>query len=83
MKLELNINDNILQQKNFTEFDIKMIIGAALYNNNVTSTGKASEILGINRRTFLEEMGKYGAILINMDINELKRDIENAKCPSI
>jgi predicted HTH domain antitoxin len=55
-----------------------MIIGAALYNAGVTSTGKASEILGLDRRTFLDEMGKYGGVLMKMSIEEVIRDCEIA-----
>jgi len=60
MKLELDINDSILQRKNLTEFDIKMILGVALHNNNIFTSSGIAQTLGINRRTFIEEMGKYG-----------------------
>ena len=74
MKVELNINDEILKYGKFSEMDIKMMLGVSLYNNNVTSTGKTAEILGIDRVTFLEEMGKYGGLLFDDEIeNILKR----------
>jgi len=76
MKLELDIHDDILKDDGLTEFDLKMIIGTALYNNNVTSTGKTAEILGISRRTFLDEMGKYGGILFDMDIDDFIKECE-------
>ena len=60
MKLELDINDSILKRKNLTEFDVKMILGVALHNNNIITSGGIAQTLGISRRTFIEEMGKYG-----------------------
>jgi predicted HTH domain antitoxin len=60
MKLELDISDTILQYKKLTEFDVKMMIGIALHNNNIATSSGTAEILGIDRRTFIEEMGRYG-----------------------
>ena len=77
MKLELEINDSILQRENLTEFDVKMMIGVTLYNN-LTTTGKIAQILGIDRRTFIEEMGKYGASLFDDELDDLIKRYNNA-----
>lgn len=78
MKLELDINDSILQHKKLTEFDVKMIIGVALHNK-VTSTGKTAEILGMDYRDFYENMGEYGGVQFDMDINDFLKELENAR----
>jgi predicted HTH domain antitoxin len=79
MKLELEINDVILHDSNFTEFDVKMILGAALLRAGVTSTGKTAQIIGIDYRTFYEEVGKYEEMNVEMTIEDIRRDCNNAK----
>ena len=78
MKLELDINDSILQRKNLTEFDVKMVIGVALLKSGVTSTGKTAEILDLGYRDFYENIGKYIDLNIELDINDLRRDLKSA-----
>jgi len=78
MKFELDINDCILQRKNLTEFDVKMILGVALLNGGVTSTGKTAEILNLGYRDFYENIGKYTDLNVELSIDDLKRDLESA-----
>ena len=79
MKLELDINDEILKDEGFTEFDIKMILGVALLNGGVTSTGKTAEIIGIPYRKFYENMGNYDNIRIEKTLEDIFQDCENAR----
>jgi predicted HTH domain antitoxin len=41
-------------------YKVKMIIAASLFEQGVLSSGQAAELVGITRRQFLEEVGKYG-----------------------
>ena len=77
MKLELNINDEILKDEGLTEFDIRMIVGCALLNK-VTSIGKTAEIVGVERVTFQTKMGNYGGFF-ELDVNELIKECEYAE----
>ena len=70
MKIELDIHDDILKLKKLTEYDIKMYIAVALYNNGIASTGKIAEILGLDRQDIIENMGKYGGVFINGNIED-------------
>ena len=42
------------------------------------TAGKASEIAGLTKRTFIEIMGKYGVSVFGSNIEDLKNDITNA-----
>jgi len=79
MKLELNINDEILKDGGFNEFDIKMLLGVALLNGGVTSTGKTAQIIGVSYRKFYENMGKYDGIKIEKTFEDVLKDCENAR----
>ena len=79
MKLELDINDEIIKDEGFTEFDIKMFIGVALLNGGVASTGKTAEIIGIPYRKFYENIGNYDNIRIEKTFEDILQDCENAR----
>ena len=79
MKIELEIHDDILTLKNLTEYDIKMYIAVALYNNKIISTGKLAQILSLDRYEIIENMGKYGGNFIDGKIEDYIVEYENAK----
>lgn len=51
---------------------VKMIIAASLFEQGILSSGQAAELVGITRRQFLEEVGKYGVSIFG----ETAEDIE-------
>ena len=51
---------------------VKMIIAASLFEQGILSSGQAAELVGIPRRQFLEEIGKYGVSIFG----ETAQDIE-------
>ena len=77
MKFEVNLPDN--SYKDYTEHDIKMIMASALYDKGVVAAGYAAESVGIEKYTFINEMGKYGVPVLKMTAEEVKRTVENAK----
>lgn len=54
--------------------NVKMIIATSLFEQGVLSSGQAAELVGITRRQFLEEVGKYGVSIFG----ETAEDIEKA-----
>jgi predicted HTH domain antitoxin len=62
-----------------SEFNAKMILACGLYETGVLSTGQAAEMVGITKRQFIEQMGKYGASLFHLTSEELESDIRNAQ----
>jgi len=77
MKFEILLPDN--SYKNYTEHDIKMIIASSLYDKGIIALGYAAELAGMEKRTFIDEMGKYGVSVLNMNINDVERVVANAK----
>lgn len=57
------------------EKEAKMIIATALFQQGILSSGQAADLIGISRRTFLEEVGKYGVSIFGETIG----DIENMR----
>lgn len=72
--LQLNIPDSV--ERNDTE--LAMLIAAKLYENGTLSSGQASELAGLTRRTFIEMLGKYGVSVFSTSTEDLESDIENA-----
>lgn len=57
------------------EVEVRMIIAVALFEQGLLSSGQAAELAGMNRREFLEEVGKYGVSIFG----ENASDIENIR----
>ena len=57
---------------------VKMIIAASLFEQGILSSGQASELVGITRRQFLEEIGKYGVSIFGETAEDIEKisDIE-------
>ena len=57
---------------------VKMIIAASLFEQGILSSGQAAEIVGITRRKFLEEVGKYGVSIFGETAADIEKvgDIE-------
>lgn len=41
--------------------DVKMAVGAMHYNRMILTSGQSAELVGMNTRTFLENLGKFSA----------------------
>ncbi len=57
---------------------VRMIIAASLFEQGVLSSGQAAELVGITRRQFLEEIGKYGVSIFGETAEDIEKvsDIE-------
>lgn len=53
--------------------DVKMLIAAALFKQGIWSSGQAAEMVGISRRQFLEEVGKYGVSIFGETEEDLMK----------
>jgi predicted HTH domain antitoxin len=52
---------------------VKMIIAASLFEQGVFSSGQAAEWVGITRRKFLEEIGKYGVSIFGETVEDIEK----------
>ena len=81
-KIEIKYPDtlpDVLQEstKNF-EQEAKMAMAVKLFELKRIPSGIAAEIAEMDRVSFLCELHKYGVSMINMEVEELSSDVENA-----
>ena len=70
--VELKLPDSV----ELSDFDIKMTLAAKLYEDGILSGGQAAELVGISKRLFLEQLGKYGVSIFGYTAEELRQDLE-------
>lgn len=58
--------------------DIRMLAAVKLYEMGRLSSGRAAQLAGIPRVSFLQSLSRYGVSIISLTPEELKRDLENA-----
>ena len=77
MKIEVNLPDCCINKCN--EHDIRIIIASALYDKGNIALGYAAESVGFDKRTLIENMGKYEVPVLKLNDEDIKRAIENGK----
>jgi predicted HTH domain antitoxin len=61
-----------------SDFDLKMIFASKLFDEGLITSGQGAKIVGINRRSFIELLGRYGVSAFQTDEDELLEDVANA-----
>ena len=81
-KVMIEVPDEVLisLKKTPSEFskDILMLAAVKLYQMGKLSSGRAAQLVGIPRISFLQSLSKYGVPIFDLTAEELKRDFENA-----
>ncbi|WP_221393881.1 UPF0175 family protein [Dyadobacter sp. NIV53] len=72
--LTINLPESVESE----EFELKMIFAGQLYERGKVTLGQAADIVGINKRTFIEIMGRFGFSIFGDSVEDLKSDIANA-----
>jgi predicted HTH domain antitoxin len=67
--LTLKIPDSV------NEDDVKMQLAAHLFEKGLLSSGQAAELIGISKRKFLEDVGKYGVSIFGESLDDIKKII--------
>lgn len=73
--LELKLPDSV----KLSDFARKMTRAAKLYEDGILSGGQAAELVGISKREFLEQLGKYGVSIFGYTAEELREDRERQR----
>jgi predicted HTH domain antitoxin len=58
--------------------EIRMAAAAKLYEMEKLSSGRAAELAGVSRVSFLQALGRYGVPVFNVTEEELEEDVKNA-----
>lgn len=71
--LTINIPENV----DFDDKEVKMIIAAKLYEKGKLSLGQAAELVGLTKREFMGELGKYGVSIFGETLEDIDQDLQN------
>lgn len=61
------------------ERELKFLVAAKLYELGRISSGRAAELAGMSRVEFLNHLGRYRISLFNYSLEELEREIHEAR----
>ncbi|HEY9798504.1 MAG TPA: UPF0175 family protein, partial [Leptolyngbyaceae cyanobacterium] len=82
--LQLTINypatlpEALQQTREQFEQEAKWAMAVKLFEMKRISSGKAAQLIGTDRVTFLLNLHRYGAVMIDLEEEELLSDLENA-----
>lgn len=72
------IPDILQETREQFEKEAKMAMAVKMFEMKRLSSGMAASLAGVDRTTFLLNLYKYGVNMIDLEIEELESDIENA-----
>lgn len=58
--------------------EANILLAVKLYEMGKLSSGKAAELAGMSRVSFLQALSRYGAAVFDLSPDELQRDFQNA-----
>lgn len=58
--------------------EIRMAAAAKLYELGKLSSGRAAELAGVSRISFLQALARYGVSIFDLTEEELAQDLRNA-----
>ena len=53
------------------EKDVKMQLAAQLFDKGILSSGQAADLVGISKKEFLENVGKYGVSIFGESVEDI------------
>ncbi|MEX1133128.1 MAG: UPF0175 family protein [Flavobacteriales bacterium] len=73
-KITLELPD----QLDMDEKELLMMLAAHLYGDGKLSMGRAAALAGVDKRTLMENLGRFGVPVFNYSAEDLDHDIRNA-----
>ena len=74
----MSLHINLPADLTLSEFELKMILASQLFDRGAITSGQGAEMAGVNRRTFIELLGKYGVSAFQTPEDELLSEVANA-----
>ena len=59
--------------------ELKMLFAAKLFDQGLITSGQGADMVGIPKRDFILQLGKYQVSIFQYDEDELLEDIKNAR----
>ena len=60
-----------------SDFEVKMIVAARLYETGRLSAGQAAEIVNLSKRAFLEVLSDFGVSVFGYGADELRKELKS------
>lgn len=70
---------NVPENFAMNEQELSFFLAAKLYEQRMLSMGRAAEMAGLDKRTFIENVGKYEVSIFNYTREELEEEFKYAK----
>ena len=67
--LTINLPDTV------DEKDVKMQLAAQLFDKGILSSGQAADLVGISKKEFLENVGKYDVSIFGESVEDIDKII--------
>lgn len=69
---------NLTLPDSVTESEARLLLAIKLFEEERVSCGKAAQIAGYSKRTFMELLGRHGVAVFNESAEALASDLRNA-----
>ncbi len=66
------------KSKDALEQELRFLLAVKLFELRRLSLGKAAELCGMKKLYFMDEMGRMGIPVINLDNDQIRDELENA-----
>lgn len=80
--LSIPYSDDLLvatgKSKEALEQELRFLLAVKLFELGRLSLGKASELCGMQKLNFMDEIGRMGIPVINLDDDQMKQELRNA-----
>lgn len=80
--LSIPYSDDLLitagKSKESFELEMRFLLAVKLFELSRLSLGKAAELCGMNKISFMDEMGRLGVPVINLDNEQIVDELNNA-----
>jgi predicted HTH domain antitoxin len=80
--LSIPYSDDLLiatgQSPEDLEHDLRVLLAVKLFEVRRLSLGKAAELAGLSKLSFLDELGRSGVPVINLDDDQIQDELRDA-----
>jgi predicted HTH domain antitoxin len=81
-QLSIPYSDDLListgKSKEALEQEFRFLLAVKLFELRRLSLGKAAQLSGMSKINFMNEMGRLGVAVINLDDDQIKDELKNA-----
>jgi len=80
--LSIPYSDDLLvatgKSKEVLEHELRFLLAVKMFELRRLSLGKAAQLCGMEKLNFMDEMGRIGIPVINLDDDQIKEELKNA-----